>query len=192
MASDHGILIVGGYGEVGRRVAEDLEASYPGCVFVSGRNPARASHLRARRIDVDNPASIEPALAGIALVVACVRQREPHLLRAALRRGIAYTSIAPPWMKWPEVESLRNEAQRSGARLILAAGVEPGISSVLARLGADRLEPSRRSRPRCCSPSETRTAPIRWRTWSKSSRSRTKSSSKVRCCRRAPSDERSA
>lgn len=72
-------------------------------------------------------------------MVACVRQREPHLLRAAVRRGIAYTSIAPPWMPWPAVQELDAEARRTGARIVLAAGIEPGISSVLARAAADRV-----------------------------------------------------
>jgi saccharopine dehydrogenase-like NADP-dependent oxidoreductase len=79
------------------------------------------------------------ALEGVSVVVACVRQREPHLLRAAVRRGLAYTSIAPPWMLWPETEPLRAEAKRTSARIVLAAGLEPGITSVLVRAAADRL-----------------------------------------------------
>ena len=42
-------------------------------------------------------------------------------------------------MPWDSLDGLRGEAVRSGARIILAAGLEPGLSSVLARLGADRL-----------------------------------------------------
>ena len=133
------IMIVGGYGEVGRRLAAQLEAAGPGRVVVAGRHPDPASPLPSRRIDVEDGASIEAALEGVAVVVACVRQREPHLLRAAVRRGIAYTSIAPPWMPWPETEPLRAQAKRSGARIVLAAGLEPGITSVLARSAADRL-----------------------------------------------------
>jgi saccharopine dehydrogenase (NAD+, L-lysine forming) len=133
------ILVVGGYGAVGRRLAAALEATHPGCVVVAGRNPAHASVTRTRRVDVDDPASIESALDGIAVVVSCVRQRQPHLLRAAIRRGIGYTTIAPPWLPWTTVESLRVEARQSGARIVLATGLEPGISSVLARVGAERL-----------------------------------------------------
>ncbi len=56
-----------------------------------------------------------------------------------MRRGIAYTSIAPPWIPWPELEPLHVRAQQTGARIIAAAGLEPGISSVLARVAAERL-----------------------------------------------------
>lgn len=138
MTADN-ILIVGGYGEVGRRLSAHLEATEPNRVIVAGRHPEQAGGLRARRVDVDDAGSIEEALDDVSVVVACVRQREPHLLRAAVRRGIAYTSIAPPWIPWRETEPLREEAKGTGARIVLAAGVEPGITSVLVRAAADRL-----------------------------------------------------
>jgi saccharopine dehydrogenase-like NADP-dependent oxidoreductase len=133
------ILIVGGYGEVGLRIATQLEATHPRCVVVAGRHPERAAWARAKRIDVCDPASIESALDGACAVIVCVRQREPHVLHAAIRRGLAYTSIAPPWLPWPAIVDLHQEARRSGARVVLATGLEPGISSVLARIGAERV-----------------------------------------------------
>lgn len=139
MPEKQDILIVGGYGEVGRRIAALLEPTHPGSVLVAGRNPGRAAERRSRRIDVDDPASIEDALAGVGTIVACVRQREPHLLRAAIYHGLAYTSIAPPWIDWPDLLPLHEEAKRTGARLIFGTGLEPGISSVLAKRAADRL-----------------------------------------------------
>jgi saccharopine dehydrogenase-like NADP-dependent oxidoreductase len=135
MSVGNDILIIGGYGEVGHRLALILGER----VIVAGRNPDRARGMRARRVDVDDRASIDEALEGIGVVVACVRQSEPHLLHAAVRKGIAYTSIAPPWIEPRALEPLHREAERSGARIILATGIEPGISSVLARIGADRI-----------------------------------------------------
>jgi saccharopine dehydrogenase-like NADP-dependent oxidoreductase len=132
------ILVVGGYGEVGRRVVDLLEVEAPGRVVVGGRNPSRAEG-QARRIDVADPASIDAALDGVDVVVACVRQPEPHLLHAAVRRGLAYTSIAPPWLPWPRLGELEQPALTTGARIVVATGIEPGISSVLARTAADLL-----------------------------------------------------
>lgn len=139
MEDKQDILIVGGYGEVGKRIAVQLERAHPGRVIVAGRNPDRVTDRRCLRIDVDDPASIKAALPGVKTIVACVRQREPHLLHAAVAHGVAYTSIAPPWMEWPALSPLHTEAQRTGARIVLATGLEPGISSVLARIGADRV-----------------------------------------------------
>src|SRR5829696_3187550 len=95
MLEDTDLLITGGYGTVGRRVAADLAPDYPGRLVVAGRSAAKAAQLaagigygaRARRIDVGDRASIEAALGSVGLVMNCIDQPEPHLLRAAITRG---------------------------------------------------------------------------------------------------------
>ncbi len=133
------VLIAGGYGEVGRRLAALLEPRHPGRVVLGGRHPERASGLRAVRLDLDDAASVAAALAGCDVVVSCVRQPSAELLRAVIDRGLAFTSIAPPWLDWRDVRALDADAHRTGARIVLATGLEPGISSLLARIGTDRL-----------------------------------------------------
>jgi saccharopine dehydrogenase (NAD+, L-lysine forming) len=69
---DTDILITGGYGTVGRRVAADLAPNYPDRLVVAGRSAEKAEQLaaelghgmRGRRIDVGDPASVEAALGG--------------------------------------------------------------------------------------------------------------------------------
>ena len=147
MLEDTDLLITGGYGTVGRRVAADLAPDYPGRLVVAGRSAAKAGQLaveigygaRARRIDVGDPASVEAALDGVGVVMNCIDQPEPHLLRAAIRRGLAYTDIAPHLMTRRPTEAMKAEAARTGARIVLGTGLAPGISSMLARMGADRV-----------------------------------------------------
>src|SRR5262245_39932489 len=98
-----------------------LEAKQPGRVLVGGRHPEGAKGFRARQIDVEDPASVERALEGVGVVVACVRDPELHLFRAALRHGLAYTTIAPPWLSYKQLDPFRQEATRTGARIIYAA-----------------------------------------------------------------------
>jgi saccharopine dehydrogenase (NAD+, L-lysine-forming) len=141
------ILITGGYGTVGRRVAADLAPEYPGNVVVAGRSTEKATQLaaelgygvRGRRVDVGNPSTVEAALGGVGVVMNCIDQPEPYLLRAAIRRGLAYTDIAPHLMIRRPTEAMKGEAAKTGARIVLGAGLAPGISSMLARLGADRV-----------------------------------------------------
>ena len=147
MLKDADILITGGYGTVGRRVAADLAPEYPGRLVVAGRSAEKAAQLaaelghgvRGRRIDVGEPESVEAALGGVGVVMSCIDQAEPHLLRAAIARGLAYTDIAPHLMTRRPTETMKAEAARTGARIVLAAGLAPGITSLLARLGADRV-----------------------------------------------------
>jgi saccharopine dehydrogenase (NAD+, L-lysine forming) len=147
MPKHNDILIVGGYGVVGQRIAADLAPNTPDRIVVAGRNRDRANDLatalghgaRGRLIDVDNPASIEAALERVSLVVSCIDQREPHLLRAAIAHGLAYTDITPHLVQRQPTEAMKIDAARAGARIVLGAGLAPGISSMFARLGADRV-----------------------------------------------------
>jgi saccharopine dehydrogenase (NAD+, L-lysine forming) len=147
VSRDTDILIAGGYGTVGHRVAADLAPDYPGRVVVAGRSAEKAVQLavalgkgtRGRQIDVGDPDSVEAALEGVGVVMSCIDQPEPHLLRAAIGRGLAYTDIAPHLMTRRTTEAMKAEAAQSGARIVLGAGLAPGISSLLARMGADRV-----------------------------------------------------
>src|SRR5215208_4557708 len=126
---DTDILITGGYGTVGRRIAADLTPDYPGRVIVAGRSAEKAAQfaaelgygVRGRRVDVGEPDSVEAALDGVDVVMSCIDQPEPHLIT---RRP---------------TEAMKGDAAQTGARIVLGAGLAPGISSLLARLGADRV-----------------------------------------------------
>jgi saccharopine dehydrogenase (NAD+, L-lysine-forming) len=132
---------------VGRRVAADLAPDYPGRLVLAGRSAEKAGQLaaelgygvRGRRVDVGDPGSVEAALGGVGVVMSCIDQPEPHLLRAAIARGLAYTDIAPHLMTRRPTEGMKAEATRTGARIVLGAGLAPGISSLLACLGADHV-----------------------------------------------------
>jgi saccharopine dehydrogenase-like NADP-dependent oxidoreductase len=153
------ILVVGGYGVVGSRIAADLAPDFPGRVVVAGRHLERAEAaaaaighgVRGRWIDVTEPASIAAALDGVSVAVNCVTQPERGLLWAAIERGQAYTDITPRLTELGRGEAYERvdaAARSAGARVLLGAGLVPGISSVIVRAladamgGADRIETS--------------------------------------------------
>lgn len=147
MTDAQGILIVGGYGAVGSRIARNLAADDPSQVIVGGRRLDRAGQLaveigngvRARAVDVTQPGSIASALADVGTVVSCIDQPEPYLLNACIERGLGYTDITPHLMTRRPTDAMRDAAAQSGARIVLGAGLAPGISSMLARVAVDRL-----------------------------------------------------
>ncbi|MCG3174811.1 MAG: hypothetical protein GMKNLPBB_03100 [Myxococcota bacterium] len=140
MSEGRDILVAGGYGVVGRRIASRLAPEFPGRVVIAGRDERKAlafsnelgNGSRARRIDVDDSASVSSALDGIGTVMTCVAQHEFHLLRTAIARGLAYTDIAPRLAFWRGAEEMESEARRTGARIVLGAGLSPGISNMMA------------------------------------------------------------
>jgi len=141
MSNSTEILVVGGYGVVGRRIAAHLAGWFPGSVIIAGRDEQRAAATcrelghgsRPRRIDVNDPTSIGPALENVGTVMSCVSQQELHLLRMSIARGAAYTDIAPRLAFWQGAEELNAEARKTGARILLGAGLSPGISNMMAR-----------------------------------------------------------
>lgn len=147
MANPADILVVGGYGVVGRRIAAHLARWFPRRVVVAGRDETKAAALcrdlgegtRPRRVDANDPVSIEAALAGVGTVMSCVLQEHRHLLRAAIRHGLAYTDIAPALAFWQGAHDLDVDARRTGARVLLGAGLSPGISNMMARRLASAL-----------------------------------------------------
>lgn len=148
--SDQAILIAGGYGVVGRRIAGELAPDYPGRIIVAGRSLAHANEaaaaighgVRGRQLDVTEQASIAEALQGVVVVISCIDQPGRKLLWAALRRGLGYTDIAPRMTelgRGRDYDDIVAAARASGARLVLGAGIVPGISNVVVRALADRL-----------------------------------------------------
>jgi saccharopine dehydrogenase (NAD+, L-lysine forming) len=132
---------------VGRRIAARLIAPFLGRLVIAGRDEQRAAAFcrelgggaRPRRIDADDPTTLEAGLDGIRTVVTCVTQADRHLLRAAIDRGLAYTDIAADRQLWQDALELRARAERTGARVLLGAGLTPGISNVMARWLHDTL-----------------------------------------------------
>jgi saccharopine dehydrogenase-like protein len=146
--TERGILIAGGYGVVGQRIAADLAPDYQ--VIVAGRHLAQAQAtaaaighgVRGREIDVTVEASIAAALEGVATVVSCIDQPRRGLLHAAVERGLRYTDITPHLVelgRGAAYEEINAAARASGARVVLGTGIVPGISNVIVRAIADRL-----------------------------------------------------
>lgn len=144
------ILIVGGTGVVGRRIAAELAPDYPGRIVVAGRNLAHANELaaalghglRGRQIDIAVPSSIAAALNGVGVVISCIDQPRRTLLWAAIERGLGYTDITPHLTelgRGAAYEKIDAAARVSGARVVLGTGIVPGISNVMVRALADAL-----------------------------------------------------
>jgi len=142
------ILIAGGYGLVGQRIATDLAPDYP--VIVAGRHLAQAQATaaaighgaRGRELDVTVEASIAAALEDVAIVVSCIDQPKRGLLHAAIARGLRYTDITPHLTevgRGAAYEQINAAARTSGARVVLGTGIVPGISSVIVRAIVERL-----------------------------------------------------
>ncbi|HEY9390442.1 MAG TPA: saccharopine dehydrogenase NADP-binding domain-containing protein [Mycobacteriales bacterium] len=102
MGSSHTVAVFGAYGHTGRFVVTELQDRGFVPILV-GRDPeklrslAAGSGLDARPASVDDPASLDQALAGAAAVVNCAGPfavTAAPVIEAALRAGIPYVDVA--------------------------------------------------------------------------------------------------
>lgn len=144
---DDKILIIGGYGNVGRVIARQLAPLFPGRVVVAGRNLANAGAAaeaigdgaQARAVDIRSPEAATE-LEEIGLVVVCLDQEDVQFAEQCLNRGIHYVDISAHYPFLATVERLDELARSRGATAILSVGVAPGLTNLLAARALELME----------------------------------------------------
>jgi saccharopine dehydrogenase (NAD+, L-lysine-forming) len=151
-ARTNGDVLLLGTGAVGSVIARHLAAhpAVTGLTLADRDTPRAASLARAlaatgagdrvsvAAIDASDGKALASALKGRALAINAILPRfNGQVMDAALSAGCAYLDLAGG----EEDQLLRHEAwAAAGGTAIHAMGEDPGISNVLARRGADRLD----------------------------------------------------
>ncbi|MBB4913997.1 saccharopine dehydrogenase family protein [Streptosporangium saharense] len=135
------VLVLGGYGTVGREAATAL-TRHPGTqVIVAGRDPGRARPVPgavAMRLDATDPAALAVALDDVTTVLMCAEIDNARVARACLERGVSYVDVSASHDLLTEIGGLDDLARASGATAALSVGLVPGVTNLLARLCAER------------------------------------------------------
>ena len=145
--SANGIVVVGGYGAVGRTVCAELADRFPGRVFAAGRSVERAEAFSREmggrvlplRLDLADPVGAAGALGDARVVVACAETGDAAFAREVLGRGVSYVDISASHAFLQRVEGLDALARRRGTTAVLSVGLVPGLTNLLAKHCADVL-----------------------------------------------------
>ena len=138
LSSRSKLLVVGGYGSVGKHVCALLAETFPGRVVVAGRRYTEAVKLAeevgrgatARFVDVTS-ADVE-ALSQVQVAVVCVEQTDVQFAHLCLSNGVAYVDITASFQFLTKVTELETVAKENGTFALLSAGIAPGLSNMLA------------------------------------------------------------
>jgi hypothetical protein len=138
------ILILGGYGAVGREAATALlrHAAQPE-VVVAGRNPQTARPVPgtiSMRVDASDPRNLAEALNGVDAVLMCAERDNIGVARACLERGIDYVDVSASHHVLAGIEDLDDLARRHDATAVLSVGLAPGVTNLLARHCVERSQ----------------------------------------------------
>lgn len=141
---DARVLVIGGYGEVGRRVSEGLARAGGIRVVVAGRREEKAARfasdlsaaaggveVETRQVDVADRQRFEAAIQDIDVVVMCVDAPDEHAALTALRSGKGYVDISADDGLLAAIEALDDEAVAAGGRALLSVGLAPGLTNLL-------------------------------------------------------------
>ncbi|MEP6639528.1 MAG: saccharopine dehydrogenase NADP-binding domain-containing protein [Chloroflexota bacterium] len=143
------ILVLGGSGEMGSAVVADLVERTDHEVTVGDIRPEAASALlgslgapdRVVRVDVDDPASLRPAVAETEVVLnATYMRHNVPVTDAAIAAGVHLVDLGSYYPETLQQLERNAAAEAAGCRIVPGCGVAPGLTNILARLGADQLE----------------------------------------------------
>lgn len=140
------ILIVGGYGEVGGKIAKLLLRSYPNRILIAGRNIEKAKQFCARcnqlatPIQMDVSKTVNPQqLEGVALVIMCLEQQDTAFTQLCLRKGIMYIDITASYAFLKKLEDLHPIAEQHHSTIVYSVGMAPGLTNLMAMHAAQQL-----------------------------------------------------
>jgi lysine 6-dehydrogenase len=143
------VLVLGGAGEMGSAAVADLVARTEHEVTIGDVRPDAAAALltrlgappRAVRVDVDDAGALAGALAGADVVLnATLMRSNVAVTDAAIAAGVHLVDLGSYYADTLAQLERDGAAAGAGCRIVPGCGVAPGLTNVLARLGAGRLD----------------------------------------------------
>ncbi|MEU8123303.1 saccharopine dehydrogenase NADP-binding domain-containing protein [Spirillospora sp. NPDC049024] len=126
------VVVLGGYGAVGREVVAGLLGHVPE-VVAAGRDLAKARTVPgalAMRIDLRGD-DLEQIAADA--VVMCAETGNARVAEACLARGVHYVDVSASHAVLSGIEALDRLAAERNATAVLSVGLAPGVTNLLAR-----------------------------------------------------------
>ena len=139
------IVIVGGYGAVGKIISKRLSQVYPNQVVVAGRNLKKAQLLAEDlqnkvipfQMDVNSPEESE-LWKDVKVVIMCLDQKDTRFVEFCIERGIHYIDISANYTMLQKIEKLDTKAKNVETAIVLSVGLAPGITNLLAQHGINQ------------------------------------------------------
>lgn len=134
------VVVLGGYGKVGRAISAALAADPLVDCVVAGRDEVRAAQCAralktlSLRLDARDGAALDRVLSDVFAVVNAAgpfQKRDYFVAQACAARGVHYVDLADSRDYVLGIASLNRAAQRGAALIVSGAGIAPVISGAL-------------------------------------------------------------
>jgi len=142
------ILIVGGYGAVGKHVVMELAKICPENIIIAGRNLNEAERfiketglpIRAKQLDIYEPSSFDQNLETIHTVMVCLGIKNTKFAETCIDHGIHYIDISASNEIPSQLKQLEEKAIQNQVTCLLGVGIAPGLSTLLAQKMVEEME----------------------------------------------------
>jgi hypothetical protein len=141
------IVVLGGYGRIGRLCVQELVSRTRAPIRIAGRNAQRAESLAlsvgeraaASYADANDARILSRTLEGAAAVVACCGGDSLVALQCAVELRVPFVGLSPVPLEPRNRGHLAELAWRAQVPVVLHAGAVPGIPGLLAESLVRRL-----------------------------------------------------
>lgn len=148
-------VLVLGCGEMAQVAIQDLvEHGVFSDVVVGTRHPARAEaflsgvarltiRTSAVTIDVGDRAALVRLMKGFDVVCNLAGpnfRNAVNVVQAAIGAGVSMVDVSDDWAATLEILDLHKEAEKAGITVVLGLGASPGVTNILAREAANKLD----------------------------------------------------
>jgi NAD(P)-dependent dehydrogenase (short-subunit alcohol dehydrogenase family) len=141
------VIVVGGYGRLGRACVSELSETTRVPIVVAGRSVQRAEeaalacgeNVRGVYVDAADPRTMRTIVQNASALVCCAGDGATEVLALALEARVPFVGTAPGVLTRSVAEDLGARAWASQVPIILGAGAVPGIPGVLAEVLVRRL-----------------------------------------------------
>jgi len=147
------VIILGGHGFIGSASARELvrydDVSQVTLVDIDARTERLSDALRQSpklteaHLDINDLPAVAAAIAGNDVVLNCVgpySQACFGMVKLAIAEKIDYVDVCDSGAWARRIFELDGSARAGGSRVVTGVGSSPGLTNVLARYGADRLD----------------------------------------------------
>jgi saccharopine dehydrogenase (NAD+, L-lysine-forming) len=145
------ITVIGGYGYMGAEAVRWLIKHLDAEIVIAGRNREKARKLSddlkantsTQFVNVEDPRSLSRVMKDTDIVLSTVGPFYKHgvrVLKAAINAGVDFLDIDDDYDASRDCLGLDEQAKRAGVTAIIGVGASPGVTNILAKYGADRLD----------------------------------------------------
>ena len=142
------ILVVGGYGAVGKHVVLELIEAFPDKIIIAGRNLRKAAAfveqtgypLRTMQLDIYASSNFDELLKTVHTVIICLGAKNLYFIETCIENGVHYIDISASNEIPNQVKLLESKAIQNEVTCILGVGIAPGLSTLLATKVVEKME----------------------------------------------------